>query len=111
MLKSKNIFTCVLFAMLSFTAYAGNSGDTFSTLSTEAVDDNVKTIDILINGTSKVQMKDVPKTGYLEVYSIIGVKVRSISLGSIDGTYEGLSLPKGLYILKAGKVALKVIVR
>lgn len=96
---------------LSFTAYGNTAEGLFSPSSTEVADDNVKTVDILINGNSRVQMKDIPRVGYLEVYSILGVKVRSISLGSIDGVYEGLVLPKGIYILKAGKVAQKVIVK
>lgn len=111
MLKSKKISIFLLATVLSITAYANASGEHFSFSSAEVIDNNVKTIDILINGNSKVQMKDVPLNGYLEVYSILGVKVRSISLGSIDGVYEGLALPKGIYILKAGKVAQKVIVK
>lgn len=101
----------MLSALLSVSAYANSAEGFFSSSTTEVVNDNIKTIDILINGNSLVQMKDVPKVGYLEVYSILGVKVRSISLKSIDGVYEGLSLPKGIYILKAGKVAQKVIVK
>ncbi len=110
MLKSKKIFIFLLTTLLSLTAYSNVYEELFSPSSSEA-NDNVKTIDILINGNSKVQMKDVPRSGYLEVYSILGVKVKSISLGSIDGVYEGLALPKGIYILKAGKVAQKVIVK
>lgn len=108
-MKSKKIFLCFTLALLSFSAYAG--GNFPSLLSSEVAEDNVKTLYILINErTSKVEMKDVPKTGYLEVYSILGVKVKSINLASIDAEYE-LTLPKGIYILKAGKVAQKVIIR
>lgn len=111
MLKNKKISILFLATLLSFAAYGNAMGEHFSSFSTETINDNVKTIDILINGNSMVQLKDVPKVGYLEVYSILGVKVKSISLRSIDGVYEGLTLPKGIYILKAGKVAQKVIVR
>lgn len=109
MLKNKILSILILSALLSLTAYGGTMDGLLDPASAEVADENVKTIDIIINGNSKVQMKDVPKTGYLEVYSILGVKVKSISLGSIDATYEGLSLPKGIYILRAGKVAQKII--
>lgn len=67
-------------------------------------------VEVMINGTSKITMENVPTTGYLEVYSILGVRVKSINLKTcIGGCY--IDLPKGLYILKAGKVAQKVIVR
>lgn len=68
-------------------------------------------LDITINGTTKLKMENVPTEGYLEVYSILGVKVTSKNLKTCEGGQCYLDLPKGLYILKAGKVAVKVIVR
>ena len=55
-------------------------------------------------------MENIPTAGYLEVYSILGVKVRSINLRTYLGVCN-IELPKGIYILKAGKVAQKVIVK
>lgn len=112
MLKSKKILVFLFALSLSFTAYSNTLSDFSISSSTEVSNDKVKTINIYINSNrnNKIQMKDVPKVGYLEVYSILGVKVKSVSLGSFDVEYDGLTLPKGIYILKAGKVAQKVIV-
>lgn len=72
--------------------------------------DKSMSIEVTINHTSKVLMEDVPDTGYLEVYSILGQKVTSVNLKDcIGGCY--IQLAKGIYILKAGKVAKKIIVR
>lgn len=113
MLKAKKISIFMLSMLLSFTAY-GSVLNEFSTSSATEVstNDKVKTISIYVNSNRnyKIQMKDVPKVGYLEVYTVLGVKVKSVSLGSFDVEYDGLSLPKGIYILRAGKVAQKIIV-
>lgn len=67
-------------------------------------------LSVTINYTTKIQLENVPQVGYLEVYSILGVKVTSVNLRDcVGGCY--IDLPKGLYILKAGKSAQKVIVR
>lgn len=73
--------------------------------------DKTMTLRVNINSTSMVKMENVPTEGYLEVYSILGVRVMNVNLKTcIDGQRD-IELPKGLYILKAGKVATKVIVR
>lgn len=60
-------------------------------------------------------MENVPTKGYLEIYSILGVKVKSINLkecavGDNFGSYT-LEIGKGVYIIKAGKVSRKILVR
>lgn len=72
--------------------------------------DNTTTLEVNINNTTKIKMENVPTSGYLEVYSILGVKVTSINLKTCFGSCY-IDLPKGLYILKAGKSAQKIIVR
>ena len=109
MLKSKKIFICLILGMLSFPAYAGGFSDTSVAFSTEATND-IKAIEILINEKSKVKLNDAPTTGYLEIYTILGVKIKSINIKTISGVYA-LELPKGLYIVRAGKVAQKVMVK
>ncbi|MDU1891065.1 MAG: T9SS C-terminal target domain-containing protein [Dysgonomonas sp.] len=73
--------------------------------------EKTQTLEIAINGIIKIQMEKAPLEGYLEIYSILGVKVKSINLKSFVGGNYPIDLAKGLYILKAGKVAQKVIVR
>jgi len=74
--------------------------------------DKTMTLRIEINGgNTKLNMENVPTSGHLEVYSILGVKVTSVNLKTCEGGNCYLQLPKGLYIFKAGKVAVKIIVR
>jgi len=93
------------------TVNAGNvSFPLYSSVSEQQ--DKSMNLEVMINNTTKIQMENVPLSGYLEVYSILGVKVTSVNLKSyVDSKYCYLDLPKGLYILKAGKVAVKVVVK
>lgn len=105
------ILFIALFAGLSLSANSARvefSSDPFRTAGEQQ--DNTMTLEVVINGISKVTMENIPTTGYLEVYSILGVKVRSINLRTYLGVCN-IELPKGIYILKAGKVAQKVIVK
>lgn len=77
---------------------------------TDQPQDNTMTLEVIINNNTKVKMENIPTSGYLEVYSILGVKVTSINLKTCVGSCY-IDLPKGLYILKAGKVAQKIVVR
>lgn len=109
--KFKYILFLILFTGVSFQAYS--KGTEFPVNSFSIADkplDNTTTLEVNINNTTKIKMENVPTTGYLEVYSILGVKVTSINLKTIVGSCY-LDLPKGLYILKAGKSAQKIIVR
>ena len=46
----------------------------------------------------------------LEVFNITGVKVSTIQIDSADKTVS-LSLPKGCYLLKVGKVVRKISIK
>lgn len=98
---------CILSAGISISAKAD-----YTSTSATLYDypENVMTIDVYINGPDKIQLENIPTEGYLEVYSILGVKVtnRDLKTCTVDCT---LNLPKGIYILKAGKVAKKIIVK
>lgn len=113
MTRCKKIIFLFIFVGSSFSVYAEgwNIPVNNEFVELESSED-VTNLDVQINGTTLFQMENVPTTGYLEVYSILGVKVTSLSLksaASIGRCY--LDLPKGIYIFKAGKVAKKIIVR
>jgi hypothetical protein len=111
MVKYRKILFVLLFAGFSLSAGSANTeslSDPFSVV--EEQQDNTMSVEVTINGTSKITMTNVPATGYLEVYSILGVRVKSINLKTCVGGCS-IDLPKGIYILKAGKVAQKIIVR
>ena len=104
-----------LFLASVFSASPGAKAadDGFSISISNAVnEEKVMTIEVLINNNSKVKMIDVPVSGRLEVYSILGVKVTTIALSASTKQYTiPNTLPKGVYILKAGNVAQKIIAR
>ena len=111
MIKHKFILSLLLFVGISLSADSKEM--TLSTndfpIPNERQDDTT-TLEVIINNTTKVKMENVPTTGYLEVYSILGVRVTSINLKTrLSECF--IELPKGIYILKAGKVAQKIIVR
>ena len=109
--KFKYILFLILFTGISF--QANSKGVDFPVNSFSIADqplDNTTTLEVNINNTTKIKMENVPTSGYLEVYSILGVKVTSINLKTCVGSCY-LDLAKGLYILKAGKSAQKIIVR
>lgn len=110
MVKYKKILSLLLFVGAGFTANAAQMDFPACNSVYEQQQNNTMSFDLRINGTTTVKMENVPTSGYLEVYSILGVKVTSVNLRTCVGGRD-IELPKGLYILKAGKVALKVIVR
>lgn len=69
------------------------------------------TLTVVVNEDAEVEMENVVKTGYLEVYNLLGVKITSVNLKKCTDNRCNIELAKGLYILKAGKVAKKIIVR
>ncbi len=106
----------ILCLLLTFgvctTAQAGDVDFPVHSSVSDAQDQETMTLEVMINNTTKVKMKNIPTSGYMEVYNILGVKITSVNLKSYtDNKYCYLDLPKGLYILRAGKVALKVVVK
>lgn len=72
--------------------------------------ENTVVLSITINSNSTIKMKDVPQTGNFEVMSVLGKRVTIKEIKDcMDGVY--LELPNGIYILKAGKIAQKIVVR
>lgn len=114
MKNNKKTIFLLLLLILSLSAYAERAAFVFSypeSSITESMDNSPSmSIDLLINGSSKVKMIDIPTTGRIEVYSILGVKITSVSLREYICEYS-IDLPKGLYILKAGRTAQKVVVK
>lgn len=74
------------------------------------VKEEVMTIVVRINNDSYTVMKDIPTVGYFDVYTILGERIKRLDLKKCDEGVD-LELSKGLYILRAGKVTQKIIVR
>lgn len=58
---------------------------------------------------NRLTIENLPKDDILEIYNIMGVKVftRRVKAGTNEYT---LTLPKGFYILKIGKVTKKIAI-
>ena len=109
MFFSKKILILSILAILSLSASAGGSSMFLGPIVSEKKDKTMD-LEILVNANSKIVMKNVPTEGYLEVYSIIGVLVKRVNLKQYTVSCP-LDLPKGVYILKAGKVTQKTFAR
>lgn len=114
MVLHKSILLSGMILGLSFVASANECFDIPSPSSLSAMQvinsNDVMSITIIVNNEKRVQLNDVPTSGYLEIYSVLGVKVASINLKSSTPIYQ-INLPKGVYIFKAGKVAKKVVAK
>ena len=74
------------------------------------VQEETMTILVRINNDSFTQMKEIPLVGYFDVYTILGERIKRIDLSKCKEGVD-LELSKGLYILRAGKVTQKIVIR
>ena len=59
---------------------------------------------------NRLVIENLPKEDILEIYNIMGVKVYNRRVNAGTNEYI-LSLPKGYYILKIGKLTKKIAIR
>lgn len=109
MANFKRLLFIIILSVCSVAGYS--SSETFSDKIPHAkVQEETMSILVTINSEYFVRMKDIPTTGYLEVYTILGERIKRLDLNKCK---EGatLDLSKGLYILRAGKITQKIVVR
>jgi hypothetical protein len=63
---------------------------------------------ILIN--NKLTVKNAPIGRQVEIFSILGNKVRQIEIKTQDGEYD-LNLPRAIYIFKLDGIVKKFVIR
>ncbi|MDR1407793.1 MAG: T9SS type A sorting domain-containing protein [Tannerella sp.] len=59
---------------------------------------------------NRIAVADAPSESVMEIYNVIGVKVREIQLHKSSGEYT-LSLPKGYYIVRIRETVRKIVIR
>jgi hypothetical protein len=59
---------------------------------------------------NRIVIENLPKDDVLEIFNIMGVKVYSRRIHAGTNEYT-LSLPKGYYIIKIGKITKKVAIK
>lgn len=59
---------------------------------------------------SCIRVKNAPASSLLEIYSVVGIKVKEIKVKEPDGEYP-VHIPKGYYIIRIGDTVRKVVIR
>ncbi|EFL45104.1 hypothetical protein HMPREF9296_1831 [Prevotella disiens FB035-09AN] len=102
---NKKIYTL----LLAFILLGAALPDTVQAATTiEMQEQEINTISISISGN--VLRVEGADNETLYIYNVVGVRVMSIKIDGQDKRYS-LSLPKGCYIIKVGKVVRKISIR
>ena len=105
MLKRVGFLLCCL-GLLVFQAEAQQANG-MSTATTQQVDNSIKVTYI----DAHIKVENAPAKSRLEIYNIVGSKVKEIIMAEPSGEYP-VSLPKGYYIVRIdGGVVRKIVVR
>lgn len=75
----------------------------------EIVQNEQSSITLTVTG-SAVRIQNAVPGSLMEVYNILGVKITSMRIDSIDKTVT-LNLSKGYYIFKIGNVVRKIVIK
>ena len=102
---NKKIYTLLL-AFILIGAALPNMVQAATTI--EMQEQEINTISISISGN--VLRVEGADNETLYIYNVVGVRVMSIKIDGQDKRYS-LSLPKGCYIIKVGKVVRKISIR
>ena len=101
----KKIFTPFLFTLL-FSSGATAAGQ--PRMETGTIDQDFQTVTVSVTGN--VLHVVGAEDELLSIYNVTGVRVMSVKVDGNDRRYT-LSLPRGCYIVKVGKVVRKVAIR
>jgi len=105
MQKYAGILLCCL-CLLNFRTHA-RQANTTSSFTTQQVDNSIK----VSYNDGCIKIENVPVGSRLEVYNIVGSKVKEIEMKQSSGEYP-VSLPKGYYIVRInGGIVRKIVVR
>lgn len=102
---NKKIYTLLL-AFILLGAALPNMVQAATTI--EMQEQEINTISISISGN--VLRVEGADNETLYIYNVVGVRVMSFKIDGQDKRYS-LSLPKGCYIIKVGKVVRKISIR
>ena len=102
----KRIVLCflIIFSFLSFPVVYAQEGRKSLPI------DNEQTSVTLTVISNNVRVQNAAPGSVLEVYNVLGMKVASIKIDSVDKVIT-LNLPKGWYILKIENIARKVAIK
>ena len=67
-------------------------------------------VEITLLDSNLLVVKNAPVGKKIEIYSIVGNKVKEIEIKSSTGEYS-LNLPKSIYIIKLGETVRKYVIK
>jgi hypothetical protein len=102
----KRIVLCflIIFSFLSFPVVYAQEGR-----KSLPIDNEQTSVTLTVTGNN-VRVQNAAPGSVLEVYNVLGMKVTSIKIDSVDKVIT-LNLPKGWYILKIENIARKVAIK
>ncbi len=98
----------ILSILFSVIFLMGHPTEVYAIQAIEIVDNDFNTITITLVGS--VLKVSGANGQMLQIYNVAGVNVMSVRVDGDERNYD-LSLPKGCYIVKVGKVVRKVSIR
>lgn len=104
MKKIACILTFFLLLFYGFPCFSQNKQDKKLIIVTEIVTPEMNVVN------NKLHIKNAPVGKQVEVFTVIGNKVRQIEMKSVEGEYE-LNLPKAIYIFKLNGVVKKFVIK
>ena len=105
MLKRAGILLCCI-GLLAFRVQAQQTNTTSSVI-TQQADNSIK----ITYADTCIKVENAPAKSTLEIYNIVGSKVKVITLTQSSGEYP-VSLPKGYYIVRVDNgIVRKIVVR
>ena len=102
----KRLFFYFFFALalLPFSTMTAQEGRKAETVQSEQ-----SSLTLTVSGTT-VRVQNATPGSLIEVYNILGVKVTSVRIDTVDKSVT-LNLPKGYYIFKIGDIVRKVLIK
>ena len=104
MKKRIGIILCCL-GLFAFWVQAQQANDA-SSVSTQQVDNSIKVSAV----DNLIKVSNAPEKSILEIYNIVGNKVKEIEIKQSLGEYT-VSLPKGYYIIRIEGIVRKIVIR
>ncbi|HBK28508.1 MAG TPA: hypothetical protein DDZ04_01110 [Parabacteroides sp.] len=59
---------------------------------------------------NRIRIQNAPSGSTLEIYSVVGIKVKEIKLKECDGEYP-VNIPRGYYIARIRETVRKIVIR
>ncbi|WP_321436344.1 T9SS type A sorting domain-containing protein [uncultured Bacteroides sp.] len=103
-MKRFTLFLLLIFSLLSCIAGYAQEGRR-----SQPVENEQTSVTLTVTGNN-VRVQNAAPGSLLEVYNVLGLRVTSIKIDSIDKTIT-LNIPKGWYILKIENIARKVAIK